>query len=489
MIVDDDDIFCTQLRLIIGRLGYECDIAGSMSDGIKQAQKESYDLVFLDVVLPDASGLEGISKFRKMEAVPEVIIITGHGDTKGPEVALKNGAWDYIEKPPSYAKIKLLITRVLQFRKKKLQFRQKPLLFCDTIIGNSKKFKESLERVALAANSEGNVFVTGETGTGKELIAKAIHENSVRAYANFVPVDCTNIPANIAENILFGHKKGTYTGADSDDEGLIYQANNGTLFLDEIGDLDMPVQKMLLRVLQEKKLRPLGAKNEINCDIRVISASNKDLQKLVESKTFRKDLYFRLVAFHIPLPPLRERLEDIEPLVKHYVFKMCEELGIENKKISEDFIDTLKSYSWPGNVRELMNVLRSVIASAFDDRTLYPHYLPTDFRIKVLQKQIGYREKSPKKILPVELNLGEMAKEEFITFKKARECVIDLLEYDYLKQLAKITSGDIHEACRLSNISRARLYQLLQKHRISIKKTPSSKSRSGSRGKALREKT
>ena len=470
LIVDDDDIFCTQLRLFITRLGYECDITGSMRDGIDRAQNEHYDLIFLDVVLPDASGLEGINEFRKVEPFPEVIIITGHGNSQGPEIALKNGAWDYIEKPPSFAKIKLLITRALQFRKKKLQFRQKPLINRDAIVGNSKNFKECLERVALAASSEGNVFVTGETGTGKELIAKAIHQNSARAHAKFIPVDCTNIPKNLAENILFGHKKGTYTGASSDDEGLIYQADNGTLFLDEIGDLDMPVQKMLLRVLQEKKFRPLGAKKEITCNIRVISASNKDLKGLVEKKAFRKDLYFRLVAFHIPLPALRERLDDIEPLVKHYVRQICKELAIDLKSISKDFADTLKNYSWPGNIRELINVLRSTIANAFDDQKLYPHYLPTDFRINVLQKKIGYKDKPHKKDVPIQLKLGKMTKDSFLTFKQTREQVVDLLEHDYLEQLAMISSGDISNACRISNISRARLYQLLKKHGISLKK-------------------
>lgn len=470
LIVDDDDIFCTQLRLYISRLGYECDITGSMREGIDRAQKEHYDLIFLDVVLPDASGLEGINEFRKMEAFPDVIIITGHGNSQGPEIALKNGAWDYIEKPPSYAKIKLLITRALQFRKKKLQFRQKPLQNLDEIIGNSKNFKECLERVALAASSEGNVFVTGETGTGKELIAKAIHQNSTRAHAKFVPVDCTNIPNSLAENILFGHKRGTYTGANKDEEGLIYQADNGTLFLDEIGDLDKPVQKMLLRVLQEKKFRPLGAKKEITCNLRVISASNKDLKRLVEKKVFRKDLYYRLVAFHIPLPPLRARLEDIEPLVKHYTNKICKELAIQPKTISKDFADNLKSYSWPGNIRELINVLRSVIANAFDDRKLYPHYLPTDFRINILQKKIGSKDRPNKSSLPIELKIGEMTKDTFLTFKQTREHIVELLEHEYLDQLSRISSGNTLEACKISNISRARLYQLLKKHGITLKK-------------------
>lgn len=473
LIVDDDVIFCTQLRLYITRLGHECDITGSLSDGIDQANAENYDLVFLDIVLPDASGLEGIDDFRKTEAMPEVIIITGQGNSQGPEIALKNGAWDYIEKPPAYAKIKLLVTRALQFRKKKLLFRQKPLQNRDALIGSSKKFKESLELVAMAAGSEGNVFVTGETGTGKELIAKAIHQNSARVHGRFVPVDCTNIPTNLAENILFGHKKGTYTGANRDEEGLIFQANKGTLFFDEIGDLDEPIQKMLLRVLQEKKYRPLGGKKEIACDVRVISASNKDLKHLVEKKEFRKDLYYRLVAFHIPLPPLRSRTDDVKPLVKHYVHSICRELAIAPKGVSSDFIDTLKGYAWPGNIRELINILRSAIANAFDDGKLYPHYLPMDFRINVIKKNIGSRDLQ-KNNSPVQLQLKEMSHENFLPFKQVREQAVSQLEHDYLEQLSRLSAGNITNACRLCGISRARLYQLLKKHGIVLKKKATS---------------
>lgn len=470
LIVDDDDIFCTQLSLYITRLGYECDIAGSLRDGIAQARAQTYDMVFLDIVLPDACGLEGIGDFMQMVYRPEVIIITGQGDPRAPEIALNNGAWDYVEKPPSYAKIKLLITRSLQFRKKKLQFQQKPLLKRDSILGNSKSFKACLVRVARAAGNQGNVFVTGETGTGKELIAKAIHQNSARARENFIAVDCTNIPANLAENILFGHKKGTYTGANQDEEGLIYQADKGTLFLDEIGELDKPVQKMLLRVLQEKKFRPLGARKEIDCDLRVISASNKDLKALVENNEFRKDLYFRLVAFHIPLPPLRERLDDLELLVTHYIHFICDELGIKPKGISADFIETLNGYGWPGNIRELINILRLTIANALGDETLYPHYLPTDFRINVIKKQIGKKEKFPQSAGPIQLEMTKMGKNNFLTFKKAREMAVHMLENEYLEQLSKVSHGEIANACRLSGIARARLYQLLKKHQITLKK-------------------
>lgn len=470
LIVDDDDIFCTQLGLYIKRLGHQCDISGTLKDGLARARTDHYDMIFLDVLLPDASGLEGIGEFKQMASLPEVIVITGQGDPQGPEIALKNGAWDYLEKPPAFARIKLLIARALQFRKKKFQFREKKPLNLDAIVGNSKKFRECLELVALAAGSEGNVFVTGETGTGKELIAKAIHLNSARSHSNFIPVDCTNIPSSLAENILFGHMKGTYTGASRDDEGLIYQADKGTLFLDEIGDLDKPVQKMLLRVIQEKKFRPLGAKKEISCDLRVISASNKDLKGLVEKNEFRKDLYFRLVAFHISLPALRERLDDLELLVTHYIREICRELDIKPKAVSSDFIETLQGYAWPGNVRELINVMRLTIANAFDDAKLYPHYLPTDFRISIIKRRIEHKVAPIRLGATLRLELADMSRDGFPTFRQARHLTSVLMEKEYLEQLARLSAGKIEKACRLSGIARARLYQLLKKHGIMLKR-------------------
>ena len=389
LIIDDDDIFSRQLSLYVDRMGYDCELAQNMQSGLKLANESAFDIIFLDVILPDSNGLTGINQLKSAESNPEVVVITGDGDIDGAEVALTKGAWDYLVKPPAYNKIKLLIKRIIQFRKEKEKPKEKILFNREGIIGNSSALKSVLGKMAKAALSESNVFITGETGTGKELVAKVIHQNSKRQEQPFVTIDCTNLPDTLAANILFGHKKGTYTGAEKNRTGLVHEADGGILFLDEVGDLTPGVQKSLLRVLQEKRYRPIGAREEVSCDFRVISSSNKDLRGLVDKGLFRKDLYYRLVVFRLDLPPLRMRKEDIKQLVNHYVGTICEQMGTGVKGISTDFIEALECYDWPGNIRELINLIHLTFTNAFDAPMLYPHFLPKEFRIKVLRKKIS----------------------------------------------------------------------------------------------------
>ncbi len=282
LIIDDDEIFSKQMALYIDRMGYECRMAGDLKMGLEMARVSNFDIIFLDVILPDSNGLTGINSLKSLNSNPEVVIITGDGDIDGAEIALNEGAWDYLVKPPAYNKIKLLIQRIIQFRSQKTRVDQQVFFTREGIIGESPQLKAILKETAKASISDGNVFITGETGTGKELIAKVLHVNSHRCDQPFVVVDCTNLPDTLAGNILFGHRKGTYTGADKNRSGLIKLSDGGVLFLDEVGDLSLSVQKSLLRVLQEKKFRPIGAKNEIECNFRVVSASKKDLKELVD---------------------------------------------------------------------------------------------------------------------------------------------------------------------------------------------------------------
>ena len=272
-------------------------------------------MILLDVGLPDGNGLDAIARIQKAESRPQIIIITASGDQNGAELAIRNGAWDYIQKPASVHDMALSIIRAIQYREERKGKRQGAgaprLLKLDGIVGNCPKMKERFELVAQAADTETNVLITGETGTGKELFASAIHNNSLRAKKPFVVVDCSALPETLVESILFGHDKGAFTGAQKAREGLIKQADGGTLFLDEVGELPFPVQKAFLRVLQERRFRPVGTGAEISSDFRLIAATNRDLQKLVLEGVFRDDFLFRLRSFIIELPPLREREEDI----------------------------------------------------------------------------------------------------------------------------------------------------------------------------------
>ena len=463
LIVDDDQLFYSPLVSYLTNHGHECHVAENLAVGLKLASENDYDVVFLDVILPDANGLQGITEFKKVPSLPEIVVVTGKGESSGAELALKNGAWDYLEKPPAYSDIKLIINRVVQYRESKLKVEARELLNRDSIIGKNEALWHCLEIVAMAAKSDGGVLITGETGTGKELIAKPIHTNSKRANRAFIKLDCTNIPVNLVENLLFGHVKGVFTGADKDAEGLLRQADGGTLFLDEIADLPVSAQKSLLGVLQSKKFRPLGAKKETACNFRVISATNKDLNKMQAEGLFRRDLYYRLVTYHIHLPPLRERLDDIKLLTNHYVSKMCEEFGSDIKGVSNDFIDALMLYEWPGNIRELINVLHSTIANAVNEPMIYPHHLPVDIRIQLRKKSLAGQPQR-----------GELLASPAERIQTARLAPLkdfrDAADSEYLDALIKVSGGDVDKMCRIADVSRSGIYKLLGKHGKRLKR-------------------
>ncbi len=468
LIIDDDEIFSKQLALYIDRMGYQSEHAPDMKAGFQMAEKSCYDIIFLDVNLPDTNGLTGINKLKSTGSNPEVVVITGDGDMDGAELALTNGAWDYLIKPPAFNKIKLLIKRIKEFRQEKAKFVDTFVFNNEGMIGSSQEINKTLKKMAKAASSDSNVFITGETGTGKELAAKILHRNSKRSTMPFIAVDCTNLPETIAANILFGHKKGTYTGADKTQSGLVKEADGGILFLDEVGDLSPSVQRSLLRVLQEKKFRPIGANEEVSADFRVISASNKDLKALVDKGLFRKDLYYRLVVFHVNLPPLRLRKNDIRLLVGHYVGKICEQMETSIKGISSDFIQALEYYDWPGNIRELINLIHLTLTNAVDAPMLYPHFLPKEFRIKVLKKKIRYSNQDDihsKVFLTIERPAGR----EIIQYKAYRDYVNDLMESRYIDYLSDLNIDNVSEICRLTGLSRSRIYQLFQKHKKNTK--------------------
>jgi len=462
LIIDDDSMFSEMLSDMVQRLGHNAFKAVNIREGLEKTLSGSFDIVFLDVYLPDGNGLDILSKVREAPSCPEIIIITGFGDSQGAELALKNGVWDYIEKPSSLKDMQLTLIRALQYRKERATRKPSTALKLEGIIGRSPQMKTCLNLVAQAAQSDASILITGETGTGKELIASAIHNNSLRSDKSFVVVDCASLPQTLVESILFGHEKGVFTGADKTREGLVRQAHGGTLFLDEIGELPLVVQKNFLRVLQEHRFRPLGSNKEIESDFRLISATNRDLQKMVSENHFREDLLFRVKTFTIDIPPLKDRSEDIRELVVYYIAKFCERYRIAVKGFSPEFLDSLVAYSWPGNVRELINTVEKSISEAFNEPTLHAKHLPVDIRIGLKKMELkgngGYETARHDILFPDELpgTLGDY-----------REKAIIEAEKNYLENLIKTTSGNIKDACRISGLSRPRLYALLKKHNIS----------------------
>ncbi len=460
LIIDDDRLICDAIANAIKRMGHNVACSQSLREGMETAQTSPFDVVFLDVKMPDGSGLDILAKIRETASSPEVIIITGFGNADGAELAVRNGAWDYLEKPCSMQAMTLPLLRALQYRQEK-QNKAKPVhLSREGIIGSSTSLNGCLDLVAQAAGTDANVLITGETGTGKELFALAIHKNSRRAGKNFVVVDCASLPETLVESILFGHEKGAYTGADKSREGLIKQADGGTLFLDEVSELPLLVQGSFLRVLQERRFRPIGRGQEVESKFRLIAATNRNLEDRVKQEKFREDLLFRLRAFAIDIPNLRERPEDIKELVRYYVPRICESYGVAEKRISPEVFDTLMRYNWPGNVRELVHGLERAIAGAPQDPVLFPKHLPVHIRVGVARSSVS-NETEKKQGKP-----SASQAQAFPRLQVFRNAAIAEAELQYLQDLLTLAQGNILQACRISGLSRSRLYALLKKFRL-----------------------
>ncbi|MFC1490096.1 sigma-54-dependent transcriptional regulator [Candidatus Latescibacterota bacterium] len=459
LIIDDDKLMCKVMSHMVKDIGYGVKYCHTIKDGMKMVLSDTFDVVMLDVRLPDGNGLDILPKIREVSYSPEVIIITGIGDQDGAELAINSGAWDYIEKPASIKQMTLPLLRAVEFRKGKKDRQVPVLLKRGNIIGNSSKMNKSLERIANAASINANVLINGETGTGKELFARAIHENSSRADKRFVVVDCAALPDSLVESILFGHEKGSFTGADKSNEGLVKQADGGTLFLDEIGELPLTTQKAFLRVIQERQFRSVGSKVERKSDFRLIAATHQNLDEMVEKKRFRHDLLFRLRSFTIDVPPLRERSEDIKDLVFYYTNRFCEIYGIETKGFSPGFIEALKKYNWPGNIRELVNMLEQTLAETRFEPTLFPYHLPTPIRVKLVKSSIS-KSNNTANIDNIELPFGNSDNNIYPKFKEFKE----EMEKQYLKKLVSDTNGVKKDAIKISGLSRQHLYDLLKKY-------------------------
>lgn len=458
LVVDDDASICKLLCEVFDTAGHQTQSVLTLQGATAKAGDEPYDLVFLDVQLPDGSGLDIIEELRGSEGEPEVIILTGYGNAQGAEIAIRNGAWDYLEKPPTLEQLQLALSRALDYRRHKRPASMPQLLDRAGIVGDGQALRSCLAQVVTAAHSNGSALITGETGAGKELVSRAVHQNSARRDKPFVVVDCTALPENLVESILFGHARGSFTGADRDKTGLLEKAHQGTLFLDEVGELPLEIQKKLLRAVQERCFRPVGSAREVSSDFRVVAATNRDLEAMAVSGEFRRDLLFRLKTFTISVPPLRERQGDIKTLALHFCDELCQRQGIDAKGYSPDFFEALLAYPWPGNVRELKSALEQVMAQAYEAPTLFAIHLPAGIRSTLAKERLTQPQAASQAAQAPAPDLDAFSLKEF------RTQAADQAERAYLEHLLVRHGDDPTLAQRVSGLSKSRYYFLLQKH-------------------------
>lgn len=468
LIIDDNRAICEILKLMVVKLDHEVQYCHTLREGLEDARNSDFDIIFLDVMLPDGNGLDYVLEFQNFPNAPEVIVITGENNSQSAEMAITSGAWDYLQKPLFPKQVQLTIKRVIEYREHTRKNRKPPrLLQRNRIIGSSKPLQAALERLAQATVHEANVLLQGETGTGKEVFARTLHENSERAAKPLVVVDCASLPEGLIESALFGHVKGSFTGADRNVDGLVKRADGGTLFLDEIGELCLTLQKSLLRVLQEKTFRPIGANTELQSDFRLIAATNRNLLTMVEEGTFREDLFFRLNSNVITIPPLREREDDIEALAINFIHSITQKYKVDVKGISPDYLEALKKYQWPGNIRELMNTIERSIIKSEGSPILYPKHLPHRVRIEV----IGYQSEEHEHKYSVREDstfIPELQEnDELPSLREFRDAVLNRMEKEYLEQLMLRSGGIIKDALAIAGIGRTHLYNLLKKYNIS----------------------
>jgi two-component system, NtrC family, response regulator HydG len=372
LVIDDEPFHAETVAESLERIGYECVVAPSGSAGAKKIEKEDFDVILTDLRMEDLDGLAILRKAKQELPDAEVVVITGHGDVKTAVEAIKEGAANYLTKPVDLGELRAIVEKVaerLHLARANLELKRQidEKFGFEGVVGNSPKMHEVLAKLRSIAPTSATVLIQGETGTGKELVAKAIHNNSPRKAKPFVAMNCTALNENLLDDELFGHEAGAFTGADRMRKGRFEHANGGTLFLDEVGDMPLALQAKLLRVLENQEVFRIGSNEAIKVNVRLLSASNRDLETIVEDGKFRRDLYFRLKVVTINLPPLRDRREDIPLLTAHFIKEFNERHGKKVKGVAEPLRKVLARYDWPGNVRELRNVIESMVVQDQDD--------------------------------------------------------------------------------------------------------------------------
>src|SRR5580765_3685500 len=368
LLIEDDPGIIMTLRRVLAEEGYSVQVEKRGDTGLAAAQNDSFDLVITDMKLPGLNGLDLVSELHAAKPRLPIILMTAHGTTETAIQATKSGAYDYLLKPFEIPEFIELVEKAL----KSARLMTEPVELGgagdarDALVGNSRGMQSIYKEIGRIASKPVNVLIRGETGTGKELIARAIYQHSDRAKAPFIAINCAAIPETLLESELFGHERGAFTGADSRRIGRFEQAQGGTIFLDEIGDMNLQLQAKLLRVLQEKTIQRVGGKETIPIDVRIIAATHRDLEAAIHERLFREDLFYRLNGMTITLPPLSQRTEDIPDMIRYFLRRYGPEVGVASPSITPEAIAFLQSQPWPGNVRELENVVRKALLFARD---------------------------------------------------------------------------------------------------------------------------
>jgi len=379
LIVDDESGIRESLGALLRDEGYEIEAVASGEECLERIGRRNFDLILLDVWLKKMDGLNTLEQIQMIDGAPMVVMISGHGNIETAVRATKLGAFNFIEKPLSLEKVVLVVRNALEYLRLESENRRlrAELEEKHQILGSSVPMKALRQQIALTAPTNGRVLIYGESGTGKELVARALHASSSRESMPFVEVNCAAIPEELIESEMFGHRKGSFTGAGEDKIGKFLKANGGTLFLDEVGDMSLKTQSKVLRVLEEQRVEPLGSNTPITVDVRVIAATNKKLEEEIGRNAFREDLFYRLNVIPFYVPALRDRIEDIPILAAHFLKAFCEEYGKKQKEFSAPAMDVLLSYPWPGNVRELKNLVERLVIICPSPR-IEPHHLPPE---------------------------------------------------------------------------------------------------------------
>src|SRR5437764_4906455 len=445
LIVDDESGIRSSLKGVLEDEGHQAAIAASGEECLDVLDKSLFDVVLLDVWLPGADGLETLQKIRELDNAPEVIMISGHGNIETAVRATKLGAYDFLEKPLSLDKTLILVKNAIESKKLRQENLdlKKQLVVKSIIVGDSIPMKALRQQIGLMAPTNGRVLIYGESGAGKELVAHAIHAQSLRKDETFVEVNCAAIPEDLIESELFGHCKGSFPGAATDKEGKFQRAHGGTLFLDEVGDMSLKTQSKVLRTLEEQRFTPVGSDKTITVDVRVIASTNKDLEEEISRGNFREDLFYRLNVIPFFVPPLRERKEDIPLLARHFLKEFSGRYGRRPRELSDDAIETLMRYSWPGNVRELRNVIeRIVIMNPTTTRFERKHLPPLVYRD-------GTRRSGG----------------DSLTLHQARAAY----ERDYILKKLNDNHGNISRTAEVLGLERSHLYRKMKTLGIAVK--------------------
>ncbi len=379
LVIDDEQSVRYSFRRVLETDGVEVLTAATAAEGLTMVRERRPDAVVLDLQLPDRSGLDVFADIQALDPRRPVIFITAHGTTETALEAMKHGAFDYLVKPVDLEKLTQLLSRAFEATRLMHVPAVLPEEYDDRIIGRSTVMQEMSKGLGRVAPQDVNVLILGESGTGKELVARAIYQHSRRADKPFLAINCAAIPEALLESELFGHERGAFTGADRKRIGKFEQCNGGTLFLDEIGDMPLPLQAKILRVLQEQRFERLGSNETVQTHVRVLAATNQELPRLVEEGRFRKDLYYRLNVVTIRVPPLRDRLDDVAELAHYFLFSFDRELGLDFRAFAPEALALLEMYRWPGNVRELQSVIKQAMLNG-SGHLLLLEFLPEEVR-------------------------------------------------------------------------------------------------------------